>query len=120
MDAVVDVVQAADVDGELRGDVAGKALDLHRGHDLLQHPDFQLGDRGRLANRGHRDVDCELLAQVDGEQVDVLKARGTGVHLELAYQHLARAAAVEQQVHQVAVAGSVPHLLQAAPIDGQG
>ena len=41
------------------------------------------------------------------------------VDLQLANEHLARPAAVEREIDEVAVAGAVPDLLEAASLDRQ-
>src|ERR1035437_703738 len=116
-DALVDLDQGGDVDVEQRRDVSRHALDLDRGDDLLEHAELELGDCRRFANRDERDLDGQLLAKVDREEVDVHELRGARVDLQLADQDLARATPVECEVDEVAVAGLMPDPLQAARFD---
>jgi hypothetical protein len=117
--AVVDRGKTAHVHGQLCRDVAGQALDLHRGHDLLQHADLEIGHSRRFAHRHDRNIDDQLLTQVHCEEINVQVARGARIHLQLADQNLERAAAVKLQVDQVAAAGAVPHAIQQPRLDGQ-
>src|SRR5665213_2405772 len=112
--AGVDLVEAAHVDAELRGQVGGQAFDAQRVDELLDGADARLGHGRRLAGDHHGHVGGQLLEEVDGEEIGVDGAVGARIDLHLAHQHLLGAAAVDAQVDELGAPGAHPDAVEQA------
>ena len=74
--------------------------------------------RGRLAGQVDRDLDADLLLQVDLVKVDVRRPVAARMHLDLADQDLL-GLAVDQEVDEVGSAGLDEHPLELQAVQGQ-
>ena len=87
--------------------------------DRLENVGVTALHRGRLAHEVDRDLDANLLLEVDLIEVDVDRALEARVRLDLAHQHLLGLGAVYDQVDEVGAAALDEDLLELQSIEHQ-
>src|SRR5439155_22257196 len=112
----LDLFEERDVDLERRGDVRRQTLHADR-VQRLEDIGVSALDGCRLAGQADRDLDLDLLLQVDLVEVDVDRSQLPRMGLDLADKHLLGAAAVEHEVDQVRAARLDKDFLKLEPVE---